>query len=92
MVPLACFVPAFGAEVEVEAGTPLADSLEKAGVWLLLPVAVGFVVLQVQSNQRFSGIKQPRDFDGRMIEQGYVLACSEYDSVRCWGWAVTDVK
>ncbi len=38
------FVPAFGKEVEADVGTPLADSLESAGVPIIIACRSGIVV------------------------------------------------
>jgi NADH oxidoreductase Hcr len=71
------FVPAFGAKVEADLGTPLADSLEKAGVPIIIACRSGICgscKCKVTKGSVTSSSQET--LTPEEIEQGYVLACS----------------
>ncbi len=71
------FVPAFGAEVEAETGTPLADSLEKAGVPILIACRSGICgSCKCKVTKGSVESSSQETLTPEQIEQGYVLACS----------------
>nr|WP_229649027.1 hybrid-cluster NAD(P)-dependent oxidoreductase [Vibrio splendidus]MCC4879770.1 hybrid-cluster NAD(P)-dependent oxidoreductase [Vibrio splendidus] len=71
------FVPAFGAEVEAEAGTPLADSLEKAGVPIIIACRSGICgSCKCKVTKGSVESSSQETLTPEQIEQGYVLACS----------------
>ncbi|MDK9737265.1 hybrid-cluster NAD(P)-dependent oxidoreductase [Vibrio sp. D404a] len=75
--PVEVFVPAFGAKVEADLGTPLADSLEKAGVPIIIACRSGICgscKCKVTKGSVTSSSQETLTADE--IEQGYVLACS----------------
>ncbi|HAH03582.1 MAG TPA: hybrid-cluster NAD(P)-dependent oxidoreductase, partial [Vibrio sp.] len=70
------FVPAFGAEVEAEAGTPLADSLEKAGVPIIIACRSGICgSCKCKVTKGSVESSSQETLTPEQIEQGYVLAC-----------------
>ncbi len=71
------FVPAFGAEVEAEAGTPLADSLEKAGVPIIIACRSGICgSCKCKVTKGSVESSSQETLTPEQIEQGYVLVCS----------------
>ncbi|MGF1745034.1 2Fe-2S iron-sulfur cluster-binding protein [Vibrio minamisatsumaniensis] len=71
------FVPAFGAEVEAETGTPLADSLEKAGVPIIIACRSGICgSCKCKVTKGSVESSSQETLTPEQIEQGYVLACS----------------
>ena len=71
------FVPAFGAKVEAELGTPLADSLEKAGVPIIIACRSGICgSCKCKVTKGSVSSSSQETLTPEEIEQGYVLACS----------------
>ncbi|PQJ63313.1 hybrid-cluster NAD(P)-dependent oxidoreductase [Vibrio chagasii] len=71
------FVPTFGKEVEAEAGTPLADSLEQAGVPIITACRSGICgSCKCKVTKGSVESSSQETLTAEEIEQGYVLACS----------------
>ena len=71
------FIPTFGKEVEAEAGTPLVDSLEQAGVPIIIACRSGICgSCKCKVTKGSVESSSQETLTTEEVEQGYVLACS----------------